>query len=219
MVESRPTSDRSSLRIERAYFTHPSLCLRHYVFQYNSRWTSHGIWAESTRARLNHSFQSQIGGECGFLICVSFVWQDPSLIYHRSVFVDRSVLCFYGFNDCNSVHYQCEQKSVMLILCLHLLPIDNVFLRRRNARWWTTVYVCLHGPYARTWWEQLDSFSGHNHPDHIHRRCYAISREWNITNSLGACKFVISSNASWYSKKLMNRVDFSAPPLRGCKWC
>lgn len=127
--------------------------------------------------------------------------------------------CFYGFNDCNSVHYQCEQKSVMLILCLHLLPIDNVFLRRRNARWWTTVYVCLHGPYARTWWEQLDSFSGHNHPDHIHRRCYAISREWNITNSLGACKFVISSNASWYSKKLMNRVDFSEPPLRGCKWC
>ena len=86
MVESRPTSDRSSLRIERAYFTHPSLCLRHYVFQYNSRWTSHGLWAESTRARLNHSFQSQIGGECGFLICVSFVLQDPPLIYHRSVF-------------------------------------------------------------------------------------------------------------------------------------
>ena len=59
MVESRPTSGRSSLRIERAYFTHPSLCLRHYVFQYNSRWTCHGIWAESTRAWLNHSFQSQ----------------------------------------------------------------------------------------------------------------------------------------------------------------
>ena len=137
---------------------------------------------------------------------------DPFLCTHRR-------FCFYGFNDCNSVHYQCEQKSVMLILCLHLLPIDNVFLRRRNARWWTTVYVCLHGPYARTWWEQLDSFSGHNHPDHIHRRCYAISREWNITNSLGACKFVISSNASWYSKKLMNRVDFSEPPLHGCKWC
>ena len=105
MVESRPTSDRSSLRIERAYFTHPSLCLRHYVFQHNSRWTCHGIWAESTRAWLNHSFQSQRWR----------VWFLDMRFFRitRSILdlSNRSVVCFYGFNDCNSVHYQCGRRS------------------------------------------------------------------------------------------------------------
>ena len=114
---------------------------------------------------------------------------------------------------------QCELTSVMLRFCLHLLPYDNFFLLRRDACRWTTVYFCLHVPYAHTWCEQLDPFHDNDHPDHIHRRCYVILKEWNITNSLGACKFVISSNSSWYSKKLIIRVDFSDPSLCGCKWC
>ena len=32
---------------------------------------------------------------------------------------DRSVFCFYGFHDCNSVHYQCGLMSIVLRLCLH----------------------------------------------------------------------------------------------------
>ena len=105
MVESRPTSDRSSFRIGRAYFTHPSLCLRHCVFQHNSRWTCHGIWAESTRAWLNHSFQSQRWR----------VWFLDMRFFRitRSILdlSNRSVVCFYGFNDCNSVHYRCGRRS------------------------------------------------------------------------------------------------------------
>ena len=32
---------------------------------------------------------------------------------------DRSVFCFYGFHDCNSVHYKCGLMSIVLRLCLH----------------------------------------------------------------------------------------------------
>ncbi len=80
MVEYRPASDRSFLRIERAYFTQFLLCFDTsddvfgiMVFDELVK----KIWAESTRAWQNHSF-NQKGGVCGCLICVSFVLQEPS---------------------------------------------------------------------------------------------------------------------------------------------
>ena len=208
MVESRPTSDRSSFRIGRAYFTHPSLCLRHCVFQHNSRWTCHGIWAESTRAWLNHSFQSQRWR----------VWFLDMRFFRitRSILdlSNRSVVCFYGFNDCNSVHYQCGRRSCWYSVSIYsrLTMFSNADATLVGELLSTSVYTVHMLAHDGS---NLTNFQDNGHPGHIHRRCYAISREWNITYSLGACKFVISSNASWYSKRLMSRVDFSEPPLRG----
>ena len=79
MVEYRPASDRSFLRIERAYFTQFSLCSIILIMSL-ALWFSMNlskIWAEGTRVWLNHSF-NQKGGVCGCLICVSFVLQEPS---------------------------------------------------------------------------------------------------------------------------------------------
>jgi hypothetical protein len=79
MVEYRPVSDRSFLRIERAYFTQLSLCSIILIMS-SALWFSMNlskIWAEGTRAWLNHSF-NQKGGVRGCLICVSFVLQEPS---------------------------------------------------------------------------------------------------------------------------------------------
>jgi len=80
MVEYRPASDRSFLRIERAYFTQFSLCFDNSDDVFGIMVFDELVkknWAESTRAWLNHSF-NQKGGVRGCLICVSFVLQEPS---------------------------------------------------------------------------------------------------------------------------------------------
>ena len=48
-----------------------------------------------------------------------------------------------------------------------LLPIDNDFLRRRDTRWWTAVYLCLKGLLDRIWWELLDSLHDNGYHDHV----------------------------------------------------
>ena len=113
-VEYRAASDRSSLRIERAYFTQFSPCCdnsdddRHY----GVRWTCQEIWTEGTRVWLNHSFNHR-GGVRGCLICVSRIART-FLIYPT----DRCC-AFYGLHDCNSVHYQCGLPSIVLRFFLH----------------------------------------------------------------------------------------------------
>ena len=48
-----------------------------------------------------------------------------------------------------------------------LLSIDHDILHRRDTRWLTAVYFCLHGPLDHIWWELLDSFHDNCHLDHV----------------------------------------------------
>jgi hypothetical protein len=84
----------------------------HYVFDilHNSRWTCHGLWAESTHTWLNHSFQSQkwrvwLLDECFFRITRSILDLSDrcfDFTVSMTVTVIGSGHSFDGFNDCYS---------------------------------------------------------------------------------------------------------------------
>ena len=80
---------------------------------------------------------------------------------------DRSVFCFYGFHDCNSVHYTCGLMSIVLRLCLHYSRLIMISYADATLVGELLSIFCLHGLRDHFWWELLDSFHDNGHPDHV----------------------------------------------------
>jgi hypothetical protein len=80
-----------------------------------------------------------------------------------------------------------------------LLTIDNDFLRRRDARWWTAVYFCLNGPRDHIWWELFDSFHDNGHPDHVQGiDVDAVDMHKELTSMLSTCIPQQAYDSRWF---------------------
>lgn len=116
MVEYRPASDRSFLRIERAYFTQFSLC-------FDNSDDVFGIMVFDELVKKKFELKVRARGWIILLIrkveCV-VAWY-AFLSYYKNLLdlSNRSMFCLYGLHDCNSVHYQRGLTSIVLRCCLH----------------------------------------------------------------------------------------------------
>ncbi len=171
MVEYKPASDRSSLRIERAYFTQLSSYCDNSDDVLGS-WFSMNlsrIWTEGTFAWLNHSF-NQRGGVSGCLICVSFVLQDPSWSIRQIDVLPFTPLRSPWLYLCPLPMWADVDHVEILPSLLPIIMIsysDARLVRDTGELMSISVYLCLHGLLDRTWWELLDSLHDNGYHDHV----------------------------------------------------
>ena len=192
--EYRPASDRSSLRIERAYFTQlsPSCDNSDDVFDITVFDELVKKFEMKVRARGWIILFNQRGGVRGCLICVFFRITSTFLIYPTN---------------------RCFAFTVSVTV---IVSTTNVGLRRS----------CWDAAFTTPDWSWFLTPTRHS----LVNCCLSLSKRSTWSHMMGAARPPWSCTRLWrrccrpvtilvYSNRLMIRVDFSEPPLCGCKWC
>ena len=132
---------------------------------------------------------NQRGGLSGWLICVSFVWQEPSWSITDRCFAFTVFMTVIVSTTNVGWRRSCWDPD---FTTPDNHDIFKAYADAPDTCWWTDVYLCLHGLLDRIWWELLDSLHDNGYHDHVQE----------LTSMLSTCHYTCIQqqdyDSSWF---------------------